>query len=74
MASPTGLQMECLMRVRGQLRRLSFVAATVATAILLMLVSALPAWAADAMTLTFVRHGESEANATASSSSQQAAA
>ena len=28
-----------------------------------MLGTALPAWAADAMTLTFVRHGESEANA-----------
>lgn len=45
------------------MRRLSSVAATVVATIALMLAAALPAWAADAMTLTFVRHGESEANA-----------
>jgi broad specificity phosphatase PhoE len=36
---------------------------TAITAALLFFVSALPAWAAQSMTLTFVRHGESEANA-----------
>ncbi|MFG1931610.1 histidine phosphatase family protein [Mycobacterium sp. NPDC048908] len=45
------------------MRRLSSVAATVLTTIALMLATALPAWAAEAMTLTFVRHGESAANA-----------
>src|SRR3954470_6829031 len=45
------------------MRRLSLVTATVIAAIALMLTAALPAWAAEAMTLTFVRHGESEANA-----------
>jgi broad specificity phosphatase PhoE len=45
------------------MRRQSSVAATVAATIVLMLATALPAWAAEAMTLTFVRHGESEANA-----------
>lgn len=33
------------------------------TAAFLLLVSALPAWAAESMTLTFVRHGQSQANA-----------
>jgi len=51
------------MREPHHLRRLSCVAATVVAAIVLMLGSALPAWAAEAMTLTFVRHGESAANA-----------
>jgi broad specificity phosphatase PhoE len=45
------------------MRRLSLVAATVIATIGLMLAAALPAWAAEAMTLTFVRHAESEANA-----------
>lgn len=45
------------------MRRPLSVAATVVAAIVLMLSSALPAWAAEVMTLTFVRHGESEANA-----------
>ncbi|OBF41161.1 hypothetical protein A5724_06235 [Mycobacterium sp. ACS1612] len=35
---------------------------TVVATIVLMLATALPAWAAEAMTLTFVRHAESEAN------------
>jgi broad specificity phosphatase PhoE len=51
------------MRQRSQPRQLFYVAATVITTIAFMLGSALPAWAAEAMTLTFVRHGESEANA-----------
>lgn len=51
------------MREPHDLRRPSCVAATVVAAIVLMLGSALPAWAAEAMTLTFVRHGESAANA-----------
>jgi broad specificity phosphatase PhoE len=51
------------MRVRGHLRRLFYVATTVVTAIVFMLSTALTAWAAETMTLTFVRHGESEANA-----------
>src|SRR5262245_47752857 len=46
-----------------QMRRLLSVAATLVATIVLMLTSALPAWAAESMTLTFVRHGESEANA-----------
>jgi len=45
------------------MRRLSVVAATVIATMALMLAAALPAWAAESMTLTFVRHGESEANA-----------
>jgi broad specificity phosphatase PhoE len=45
------------------MRRFFCIAASVVAAIVLMLGSALPAWAAEAMTLTFVRHGESEANA-----------
>lgn len=53
----TDSQMEYLMR------RLSSVAATVVATIAVMLAAALPAWAADAVTFTFVRHGESEANA-----------
>jgi len=44
------------------MRRLSSLATTLAATIVLMLATALPAWAAEAMTLTFVRHGESEAN------------
>jgi len=36
--------------------------ATVVSAVVLFLVSALPAWAADSMTLTWVRHGESYGN------------
>jgi broad specificity phosphatase PhoE len=36
--------------------------ATVVSAVTLFLVSALPAWAADSITLTFVRHGESYGN------------
>jgi broad specificity phosphatase PhoE len=51
------------MRERSPLRRLFYVAATFVATIVLMLGAALPAWAAEAMTLTFVRHGESEANA-----------
>jgi broad specificity phosphatase PhoE len=38
-----------------------FMAAIVA--VLLFALSAIPAWAADSLTLTFVRHGESEGNA-----------
>jgi broad specificity phosphatase PhoE len=51
------------MRLPNHLRRLSCVVATVIAAFVLMLGAALPAWAAEAMALTFVRHGESEANA-----------
>ena len=51
------------MRDRALSRRLFCAAATLLAAIVVMLGTALPAWAADAMTLTFVRHGESEANA-----------
>lgn len=51
------------MRVRGQLRRLLYATTTVVAAIVFMLSTALTAWAAESMTLTFVRHGESEANA-----------
>ncbi|MCV7216738.1 histidine phosphatase family protein [Mycobacterium crocinum] len=36
--------------------------ATVVSAVALFLMSALPAWAADSMTLTWVRHGESYGN------------
>ena len=45
------------------MRRIFYLATTVVTAIVFMLSSAFTAWAAEAMTLTFVRHGESEANA-----------
>jgi broad specificity phosphatase PhoE len=38
------------------------VVATVLSAVALLLVSALPAWAADSLTLTWVRHGESYGN------------
>jgi broad specificity phosphatase PhoE len=51
------------MRERSQLRRLLYAVTTVVATIVFMLGAALPAWAAEAMTLTFVRHGESEANA-----------
>jgi broad specificity phosphatase PhoE len=51
------------MRDRIQLRRVSSVVATVVATIALMLGTALPAWAAEPMTLSFVRHGESTANA-----------
>jgi broad specificity phosphatase PhoE len=44
-------------------RRFLNVAIAAVTAALLLFVSVLPAWAAESMTLTFVRHGESEANA-----------
>jgi broad specificity phosphatase PhoE len=43
-------------------RVIRFLLAAVAT-VLLVLSTALPAWAAEIMTVTFVRHGESEANA-----------
>ena len=45
------------MREPSHLRRLTYVATAVVAAILFMLGSALPAWAVEAMTLTFVRHG-----------------
>jgi broad specificity phosphatase PhoE len=51
------------MRLPNHLRRLSCVAAAVVAALVLTIGAALPAWAAEALTLTFVRHGESEANA-----------
>ncbi|MDQ2638243.1 MAG: histidine phosphatase family protein [Actinomycetota bacterium] len=44
-------------------RRVLRVLFTAITAAFLFLVSALPAWAAESMTLTFVRHGQSQANA-----------
>ncbi|MGV0641788.1 histidine phosphatase family protein [Mycolicibacterium sp. XJ2546] len=44
-------------------RRLLRLVFTAITAAVLFFVSALPAWAAESMTLTFVRHGQSEANA-----------
>ncbi len=44
-------------------RRVLGVVITAVTAAILFFVSALSAWAAESMTLTFVRHGESEANA-----------
>lgn len=44
-------------------RALATVTATVIAAVVLLVVSALPAWAADAITLTWVRHAESAANA-----------
>ncbi len=44
-------------------RRLSRFLATLLAAAALLLVSALPAWAAQAITLTWVRHAESTANA-----------
>jgi broad specificity phosphatase PhoE len=44
-------------------RRVLGVVIAAVTAAMLFFVSALPAWAADSMMLTFVRHGESEANA-----------
>jgi broad specificity phosphatase PhoE len=51
------------MRDRALPLRLFCAAATLLAAIVVMLGTALPAWVAEAMTLTFVRHGESEANA-----------
>lgn len=51
------------MRVRGHLRRFFYIVTAVVAAIVFMFSSALTAWAAETMTLTFVRHGESEANA-----------
>lgn len=46
-----------------RMRDLLTVALAVFAAVILFLGSALPAWAADNMTLTFVRHGQSVANA-----------
>jgi Histidine phosphatase superfamily (branch 1) len=51
------------MRGPNHLCRLTYAATAVVAAVILLLVSALPAWAVEAMTLTFVRHGESGANA-----------
>jgi len=51
------------MRDRALGWRLFWAAATLLATFVMMLGTALPAWAAEAMTLTFVRHGESEANA-----------
>jgi hypothetical protein len=48
--------------MREMLRRIFYVATTVVVAIVFMFSSALTAWAAETMTLTFVRHGESEAD------------
>lgn len=44
-------------------RRLGTVAGSAATAGAMLCLSAVPAWAAENMTLTFVRHGQSQANA-----------
>ncbi|OBE96588.1 hypothetical protein A5776_19765 [Mycolicibacterium elephantis] len=44
-------------------RRVLHVVFTAITAVVLFFVSGLPAWAAESMTLTFVRHGQSQANA-----------
>lgn len=44
-------------------RRVLRVLFTAITAAVLFFVSGLPAWAAESMTLTFVRHGQSQANA-----------
>ncbi|MFC3775182.1 histidine phosphatase family protein [Mycolicibacterium holsaticum] len=44
-------------------RRILRVVFTAIIAAVLFFVSALPAWAAESMTLTFVRHGQSQANA-----------
>jgi len=49
--------------MQERLQRLFYVLAAALAAVALFLGSALPAWAAEAMTLTLVRHGESEANA-----------
>lgn len=49
-------------RVRLIPRRILKALATVLAAIGLLVVSALPAWAADSITLTWVRHGESYGN------------
>jgi broad specificity phosphatase PhoE len=46
----------------GARRQALKVLATVVSAIALFLISALPAWAADSITLTWVRHGESYGN------------
>ncbi|MGV0802076.1 histidine phosphatase family protein, partial [Mycolicibacterium elephantis] len=46
-------------------RRVLHVVFTAITAAVLFFVSGLPAWAAESMTLTFVRHGQSQANADA---------
>ncbi len=48
--------------VRPLPRRALRALATVVSAVALFLMSALPAWAADSMTLTWVRHGESFGN------------
>ena len=45
------------------MRRILAVVVAAVTAAILFFVSALPAWAAEAMALSFVRHGESAANA-----------
>ena len=50
-------------RISAAGRRLLYIATTFAAAVVFMLSAALPAWAAESMTLTFIRHGESEANA-----------
>ncbi|RWA18230.1 histidine phosphatase family protein [Mycolicibacterium elephantis] len=48
---------------RSSTRRVLHVVFTAITAVVLFFVSGLPAWAAESMTLTFVRHGQSQANA-----------
>ncbi len=45
------------------LRRILTVVSTLLTAFVLLIVSAVPAWAAQAITLTWVRHAQSTANA-----------
>ena len=45
------------------MRRILAVVVAAVTAAILFFVSALPAWAAESMTLTIARHGESAANA-----------
>ena len=55
--------MECELHGHMGARRQALKAlATVVSAIALFLISALPAWAADSITLTWVRHGESYGN------------
>ena len=55
--------MECELHGHMGARRQALkVLATVVSAVALLLMSALPAWAADSITLTWVRHGESDGN------------
>ncbi|BBY81714.1 histidine phosphatase family protein [Mycolicibacterium pulveris] len=51
------------MHASSSTRRVLHVVFTAITVAVLFFVSGLPAWAAESMTLTFVRHGQSEANA-----------